>query len=434
MKPWKIIIVLIKILFVISLYCCVPEEVILHGNISGYVTHAETSEPLHAVSIKLNPSNVTTDTTSTGSNGSYLLKNLTPGNYEIEASKPAYEKITQNAAVESANTTEINFSLNPTSSLEVSDTLLDYGVDLTQMYFTISNSGSGKLDYTLTSTQEWITVSPRLGDATTETDTIKVTIDRAGLFDNKHEAVIIINSYLGEVSQEDKVYVFVNGVFDQHGYYYGLITIGTQTWMAENLNRGIKINLNFFDEPRNNETVEKFCYDDDEKNCNIYGGLYSWDEMMDYYPEDTGTIGTTQGLCPAGYHIPTKKEWVTLAEYLGGTGTEIGGGYSTQFDGIGGVLKDTGTIENGTGLWLAPNIGATNETGFTALPGGWSYWDWEDQENYKGFFAIGGGGEFWHASKDRVDVVSATDNFNVCHGLYYSEKTGSAVRCIKDPE
>ena len=434
MRSWKIIIVFVNILLVISLCCCVRDEITLHGSISGYVTDAKTSEPLQDASIDLNKSNNTIYTNKSGSDGSYLFKNINPEPYEIQASKHTYEEATQNVAVNPAHTTEINFSLNMEPTIGVSDTLLDYGLDFTQMYFTISNIGSGKLDYTLTASQdqEWITVSPRLGDATTETDTIKVTIDRAGLFDNKHDAEISIISYGGEVPQEDKVYVYVNGVIDQNGQYYGLITIGTQTWMAENLNRGIQINLYAHHEPRNNEIVEKFCYDDEEKNCDIYGGQYQYDEMMDYYPEDTGTIGTTQGICPAGYHIPTRKEWATLAEYIGGTGIEMAAGYGTGYDGIGGMLKATGTIEDGTGLWLAPNEGATNETGFTALPGGWNQWDWED-EYTPGFYSRGGGGEFWHASKGRAYVVNNNDSFDLLYGLYYYEKSGEAVRCIKDP-
>ncbi len=63
MKSWKIIIVFFNFLFIISLYCCVREEVILHGDISGYVTASETSEPLDSASIELNQSSSTIDTT-----------------------------------------------------------------------------------------------------------------------------------------------------------------------------------------------------------------------------------------------------------------------------------------------------------------------------------------------------------------------------------
>ena len=77
----------------------------------------------------------------------------------------------------------------------------------------------------------------------------------------------------------------------------------------------------------------------------FYGYLYNW------YALD--------GLAPAGWHAPTRTEWTTLSNYLGG------------FSVAGGKLKSTGTLEEGTGLWRDPNTGATNETGFSALPGGY---------------------------------------------------------------
>ncbi len=105
----------------------------------------------------------------------------------------------------------------------------------------------------------------------------------------------------------------------------------------------------------NNSIIEKYCYNNSTANCDIYGGLYQWNEMMQY----TTTPGA-QGICPAtGWHLPTDAEWTILTTFLGGEGI------------AGGKMKTTGTIEAGTGLWYAPNTGATNESGFTALPGGY---------------------------------------------------------------
>ena len=70
-----------------------------------------------------------------------------------------------------------------------------------------------------------------------------------------------------------------------------------------------------------------------------------------------------QGICPAGWHLPTDAEWTILTTFLGGESI------------AGGKMKTTGTIEAGTGLWYAPNTGATNESGFSALPGGCRYDD-----------------------------------------------------------
>ncbi len=88
------------------------------------------------------------------------------------------------------------------------------------------------------------------------------------------------------------------------------VVIGTQTWMKYNLNVGTK--LNGGDTQTNNSVVEKWCYNNDTAKCTISGGLYQWDEMMQYV-----TAGGAQGICPTGFHVPTDSEWKTLEMYLG---------------------------------------------------------------------------------------------------------------------
>lgn len=429
MAPSKTIFVIIKISVVIFICCCGCDTVILPGDISGYVIDAETSEPVDSASVELNQANNTIKTDTTGSDGLYRISNIEPGNYEIQASKTAYTKDIKNVNVVSANTTAIDFSLSKTPYPEISDTLLDFGLDATIISFTISNIGAGKLTYTLSKSHDWMTMDPTSGDATTETDTITVIINRTGLPDNKHVAEISILSDVGENFQEDKVQVFVNGVLDKDGNYYGTVTIGTQMWMAENLNTGERLYSTSTERLiiTDNEVVEKLCYENIPDNCKIYGGMYFWDEMMDYYPGDSGTIGTTQGICPAGWHIPTYKEWITLIEYLGGE--EVAGG----------KLKAEETIEDGTGLWLAPNEGATNESGFTALPGGDLIWTFYIGEWIDEYAFLGEMGVFWTATYWDVDKVNAwivglgnrvTDVDIHGYGIdYYA----ASVRCIKDP-
>lgn len=86
-------------------------------------------------------------------------------------------------------------------------------------------------------------------------------------------------------------------------------------------------------------------------NCDIYGGLYQWNEMMQYT-----TIQGQQGICPDGWHLPSDGEWTNLIEYLGGGAV------------AGGKMKEAGTTH-----WQSPNTGATNSSGFTALPAGFRY-------------------------------------------------------------
>ncbi len=129
-------------------------------------------------------------------------------------------------------------------------------------------------------------------------------------------------------------------VTDYDGNIYHTVVIGNQTWLKENLK-----SLHY---PDGSEITEVWAYDDDEANVETYGRLYTWDGAMNY-----STLEGSQGVCPDGWHIPTDSEWTELGTFLGGNNV------------AGGKLKETGTEH-----WLSPNTGATNESGFTALPGG----------------------------------------------------------------
>ena len=83
---------------------------------------------------------------------------------------------------------------------------------------------------------------------------------------------------------------------------YQTILIGEQCWMKENLNIGEIINGT--QEQTNNSIIEKYCHDNIGTNCDIYGGLYQWDEVMQYLTNEG-----VQGICPQGWHIPTDAEW-----------------------------------------------------------------------------------------------------------------------------
>ncbi len=150
-----------------------------------------------------------------------------------------------------------------------------------------------------------------------------------------------------------------NTVTDSDGNTYNTVLIVSQCWMAENLNIGTRIDGN--NSQTNNNIMEKYCYDDDDANCTIYGGLYQWDEMMQY----TSTEGS-QGICPSGWHIPTDYEWKQLEIALGMSQGEAGNS-GWRGTNEGGKMKETGTSH-----WNTPNTGATNESGLTALPGGTS--------------------------------------------------------------
>jgi len=196
---------------------------------------------------------------------------------------------------------------------------------------------------------------------------------------------------------------------DADGNNYATVSIGTQTWMAENLKVGVRIDGVQYQ--TNNGIIEKYCYYNDVNNCNIYGGLYQWNEMMQY----EATPGV-KGICPTGWHIPTDPEWTTLTTFLGGTSV------------AGGKMKSTGTIQAGSGLWNTPNTGATNESGFTAVPAGL-----RNLDSY--FVTIGDYGFWWSSSESSTFNAWYRILGYIGNNVYsYSDYkyTGYSVRCLRD--
>jgi uncharacterized protein (TIGR02145 family) len=146
------------------------------------------------------------------------------------------------------------------------------------------------------------------------------------------------------------------------GKVYETVLIGTQCWMKQNLNVGIMINQGI---QSNNSLIEKYCYNHNESNCDVYGGLYRWDEMMNYTPSSNTNPSGVQGICPTGWHMPSDAEWCQMESYLDATVncSTVPGWLGTD---VGGKMKETGTAH-----WSNPNTGATNSSGFTARAGGY---------------------------------------------------------------
>ncbi|MCX6254210.1 MAG: carboxypeptidase regulatory-like domain-containing protein [Bacteroidia bacterium] len=404
--------ILVFMVIAISLLSCKTEEIILHGDITGLVTDASNNEPIEAASVKLNNTN---DTTSTGNDGTYMLKNLVPGQYEIQASKSSFVPSKINVEVVSAKTQVNDFPLDPFPIISV--TVLDFGLESTSLSFTISYTGKKKLTYLLTTSQDWISVHPSSGDLTTETDTIKVTINKTGLPEILYEETIKLTSSVSQVTLPDIIIdVYVNGVYDPRSdKHYKAVKIDTQTWMAENLNFGEMRQINgiIADSMLNNGIPEKYCYDNLESNCDIYGGLYMWAEMMQYNPSDNGLTGTTQGVCMDGWHVPTDAEWTILTDYLGGESI------------AGGKLKEAGTTH-----WANPNTDATNESGFTGLPGG-DLATSCDVDFTRWCFEWKGRNGFWWSSTKGFGIGLSFGNAHVSSEI--PNPGASSVRCVKDP-
>ena len=201
------------------------------------------------------------------------------------------------------------------------------------------------------------------------------------------------------------------------GRVYQTVLIGTQCWMAQNMNAGTMINGSA--EQTNNGVIEKYCSNNDEANCNVYGGLYQWAEMVQYLNGITNTTswnpfpsGDIVGICPTGWHIPSDVEWTTLTSFLGGESV------------AGGKMKEIGTIH-----WLSPNTGATNSSGFTGLAGGYR----ASNGTFTTFLLSS---FFWASSQYDDDVNYAWYRKLGSTQIYVSRNvlfktSGFSVRCLK---
>ena len=194
-------------------------------------------------------------------------------------------------------------------------------------------------------------------------------------------------------------------VMDIDGNVYRTVKIGTQTWMAENLktttfNDGTSIPNVTVQYAWASLTTPGYCwFNDSIQYKNKFGGLYNW------YTVNTGK------LAPKGWHVATDDEWSLLTTFLG--------------DSVAGrKLKETGTLD-----WTAPNTGATNETGFTALPGGGRGYD-------NGTFDFKGTIGFWWTSTVLNDTYARFRSLGYINsgvGKSGSGKdNGLSVRCVKD--
>lgn len=198
------------------------------------------------------------------------------------------------------------------------------------------------------------------------------------------------------------------------GQTYNTVQIGTQCWMAENLNIGNMINGS--ENQIDNSIIEKYCYDNNTNNCDTYGGLYQWDEMMEYV-----TIEGSQGICPTGWHIPTDADWCTLENYVDVGTVDCG---ATGWRGVeaGGNLKEIGTSH-----WASPNTGATNLSGFTGLPAGYRHTN-------NSFYYLSYSTYMWSSNESASNAWLRLLYNNFAQVYRYNEykNFGFSVRCLQD--
>ncbi len=199
------------------------------------------------------------------------------------------------------------------------------------------------------------------------------------------------------------------------GQTYDCVEIGTQTWMAENLNYNAS---------------ESYCHGDDEFWCDIFGRLYTWNSAMDGSSTSNLNPSGVKGMCPTGWHLPSNEEWIMLENYLADNGY--------NYDGTtgGGSLKIAKAMAATTSWNTSDSVGAigndlslNNASGFSGLAGGL-----RDYTNgsfvYNKTYAI-----FWTSTEfngAQVYFKNLACHYPDLFSNYFYKSSGFYVRCVKD--
>ncbi len=186
------------------------------------------------------------------------------------------------------------------------------------------------------------------------------------------------------------------------GHQYQTVQIGEQCWMKENLKY---------------ETGTNWCYNNNTSYCNVFGRLYNWPTIMDGASSSNSNPSGVQGICPEGWHLPSDNEWCTLTQHIDSSvNCSI-----TNYNGVdaGDKMKDT--------LYWNEISNGTNESGFSALPGGcMGIYHFDDLFLYS---------YMWSATEDDTGYAWMRKLSYGHPGVgrfFFSKNRGASVRCVKD--
>jgi uncharacterized protein (TIGR02145 family) len=223
------------------------------------------------------------------------------------------------------------------------------------------------------------------------------------------EELQISNNMIRNITVVRTTFKFETGtVTDIDGNVYKTVKIGDQWWMAENLKvtqyrNGDPIpHVTEYSKWSSNLTSGAYCeYDNNSSNVETYGRLYNW-----------WAVNDSRNMAPAGWHVPTDAEWTILTDYLGESSI------------AGGKLK-----EEGFAHWGNPNSGATNESGLSALPGGY-------RDSTSGYYTSLGTYAYFWSSTEYGNNHAWNHNLNYYHSTVYrnsiGKQAGFSVRCVRD--
>ncbi len=296
-----------------------------------------------------------------------------------------------------------------------------------QFSWAVAPEESWKVNFDATASTDFEDVDDLLyrwdydGDGTWDTDwsNSKITSKSFGDYAIVNTVLEVKDSWGVTNSIAKKVLANTSKVTDIDGNVYITVKLGDQIWMAENLKVIHYRNGDPVPEITNNidwilMSTGAYCnYNNDESNVSVYGRLYNCFAVRD-----------NRGLAPEGWHVATNDDWIELEMYLGMSSFDVGE-YGWRGTNEGGQIKETGSEH-----WQYPNAGATNETGFNALPGGFREVEFGD------FLEMGTNAYFWTTSIGTYSGVVYYRNLYYNYSDIYSgcfgKNSGLSVRCVKD--
>jgi len=358
----------------------------------------ETAENANDGTATANPSDGTTPYTYEWSNTqiTQMINNLAPGYYTVtvtDANNCTDQKTVQVKEFGVINDTRISISTD--GSLPDSSSILD-----------IKSLNKGVL-------------IPRLSQ--TEIESISNPANSLLLFNTTDNRLY---AYIASVDKWKEIEIGTSGfdpwvcgdVLSYEGQNYTTVQIGGQCWMSENLNIGSMVNNTT--NQTDNSVIEKYCYDNNSSNCDTYGGLYQWNETMQY-----DTIEAVRGLCPEGWHIPTDEEYKTMEMQIGMSQTEA------DATGWRGTNEGSKWASNAA-LWqngVLINDPDFNTSGFLVLPAG-------HRVNDNSFSGLSVNALFWSSSQSVTDVWNRSIGYykTKIHRDTLDKNYGFSVRCLRD--
>jgi len=366
-----------------------------YGTLEGKIYQVNTNVSLSGVSVEAGGKS----STSTG-DGLFKIENIQAGEITVRAIKTDYEIYEQTVTITANQTTEHDIYMTGSIlTTNISGNVWDKDTNepISGVKITIAN----QVDYTDASGHYQL---PNLPQGTHDITAVK---ENYKLFEGR----VFLSS-------SDKVFNIVlektirpcpgTPTVTYSGKTYNTVQIGDQCWLKENLDVGTMIESNSgSDNQTDNGTIEKYCHNNNASNCKTYGGLYQWNEAMQYV-----TTEGSQGICPDGWHIPTIAEFEALRTYMNDQAAAL--------------------IDESEELNFTPTV-TQNETGFSALLAGYRSF------GTGAFYELGRSANFWSSTENSSNganfmiLSSSNSGVNFYDGNdSEGDDFGFSVRCLKD--